>query len=169
MTEDRKPWILILPDATVQKYHDEDRPLPFEATPHKIKLELEKRLPEVRIELAADPEAVRRMIGEAPILSPGISQVPVSEHVMALALALARGIPRAIRQPLKHEWRIFCGEELRSKTCGIIMPNNAASTPHYYEYFADLVAENYRRAQTGRPFISEVAEGRQETLSGLHL
>ena len=39
----------------------------------------------------------------------------------------------------------------------IIMPNNAASTPHYYEYFADLVAENYRRAQTGRPFISEVA------------
>ncbi len=229
--------------------------------------------------------------------SPGISRVPVSEHVMALALALTRGIPRAIRQQLKHEWRIFSGEELRGKTCGIIglgeigsrvaqlakafgmrvigscrhpekhaaaadevysadqneqiirqadllvlacpltdetrrmmgrrqfqmmkptayfinisrgenvdetslvealrnheiagagldtfgpldpsrhklmealspkselwdlenviiMPNNAASTPHYYEYFADLVAENYRRAQTGRPFLSEVA------------
>lgn len=68
MTEDGKPWILILPDVTFQKYHDEDRPLPFEGTPHKITLELEKRLPEVRMDLAADSEAVRRMIGEAPIL-----------------------------------------------------------------------------------------------------
>ncbi len=40
----------------------------------------------------------------------------------------------------------------------IIMPNNAASTPHYHESFADLVAENYRRAQEGRSFLSEVVE-----------
>ena len=346
MTGDRQPPIMILPDVTFQKYHDEDRPLPFEARPHKIKVELQKRLPEVRIDLAADADAVRRMIVQAPILiadavtlemldaarqlqwvqfpgsgpdhffkisgtrpedfrkrnikvlnSPGISRIPVSEHVMALALALTRGIPRAIRQQLQHEWRIFPGEELRGKTCGIIglgeigsgvaglakafgmrvigscrhpekragaadevygtdrneqiireadllvlacpltdetrgmmgraqfqmmkrtayfinisrgenveetalvealkrheiagagldtfgpldpsrpklmealspkselwdldnviiMPNNAASTPHYYEYFADLVAENYHRAQNGQPFLSEVA------------
>ncbi len=345
MSGERNPSILILPDVTFQKYHDEGRPLPFEATPHKIKLELEKRLPEVRIDLAADQEAVRGLIGLAPILiadalpigtldaarnlgwvqfpgsgadhffklsgtrpddfrrrkikllnSPGISRIPVAEHVMALALALTRGIPRAIRQQFKHEWRIFCGEELYGKTCGIIglgeigsrvaqltkgfgmrvigscrhpdkhvgaadevfgpdgneqvireadllvltcplteetrgmmgprqfqmmkrtayfinvsrgenvdeaalvealknhaiagagldtfgpldpnrhklmealspkselwdlenviiMPNNAASTPHYYEYFADLVAENYRRAQAGLPFLSQV-------------
>ncbi len=345
MSEHPNPSILILPDVTFQKYHDEDKPLPFEATPQKIKQELEKRLPEVRIDLAADAEAVRRMLSTAPILiadklttdmldaakvlkwvqfpgsgpdhffklsgttpddfrkrnikvlnSPGISRVPVSEHVMALALALARGVHRAVRQQLRHEWRIFSGEELHGKTCGIIglgqigsrvaalakafgmrtigsdryperhggaadevysaaeneriireadvlvlscplteetrglmgrrqfqmmkptaffinisrgenvdekalvealkthqiagagvdtfgpldrsrhklmealspkselwdleniiiMPNNAASTPRYYEYFADMVAENYRRAQAGRPFLSEV-------------
>ena len=44
------PSILVLPDVTFQKYHDEDQPLPFEATPSKIKQELERRLPEVRID-----------------------------------------------------------------------------------------------------------------------
>jgi phosphoglycerate dehydrogenase-like enzyme len=340
------PAILILPDVNFQKYHDEDRPLPFEATPAKIKQELERRLPETRIALAEDAAGVARLIGEAAILiadrlpramldaaarlqwvqfpgsgpdhffkisgttpddfrrrnikvlnSPGISRIPVAEHVLALALALSRGVHQAIRQQLRHEWRIFCGQELRGKTCGIIglgeigsrvaelakafgmrvigsrrdptgdpgaadavygaednqriireadvlvlacpltpetrglmgkrqfgmmkptayfinisrgenvdeaalvealrsgqiagagldtfgpldpsrhklmealspasalwdldnviiMPNNAASTPRYYEYFADLVAENYRRARSGRPFISEVA------------
>jgi phosphoglycerate dehydrogenase-like enzyme len=346
MAKGSSPSILILPDVTFQKYHDEDRPLPFEATPAKIRQELERRLPEARIDLAEGTAAVARLIGEAPILiadrltvemlevakrlqwvqfpgsgpdhffkisgttpddfrrrkikvlnSPGISRVPVAEHVLALALALSRGVHRAILQQLRHEWRIFCGEELRGKTCGIIglgeigsrvaelarafgmrtigscrhperragaadavygaeeneriireadllvlacpltpetrglmgkrqfqimkptayfinisrgetvdeaslvnalktgliagagldtfgpldpsrhklmealsptselwdlgnviiTPNNAASTPHYYEYFADLVAENYRRAANGQPFISEVA------------
>jgi phosphoglycerate dehydrogenase-like enzyme len=346
MLEGGNPPIMILPDVTFQKYHDEDTPLPFEATPQKIKQELERRLPDVRIDLATDWGAARRMIGDAQILladrlsremldmagrltwvqfpgsgpdhffklagttpgdfkrrnirllnSPGISRGPVAEHVMALALALSRGIHRAVRQQIRHEWRIFCGEELRGKICGIIglgeigsrvaelakafgmrvigtsrhpdkhsgagdevyapaqndtiiseadilvlacplteetrglmgrrqfelmkrtalfinvsrgenvdegalvealknhqiagagldtfgpldtsshklmealsptselwdmenviiMPNNAASTPHYYEYFAEMVAENYRRAQAGRPFISEVA------------
>jgi len=346
MLEDGNPPIMILPDVTFQKYHDEGIPLPFEATPQKIKQELERRLPDVRIDLASDSDAVRRMIGDAQILladrlslerldtarrlrwvqfpgsgpdhffklsgttpndfkkrnikllnSPGISRGPVAEHVIALALALSRGIHRAVRQQIRHEWRIFCGEELRGKICGIIglgeigsrvaelakafgmrvigtcrhpdkhssagdevygpaqndkiiseadilvlacplteetrglmgrrqfelmkrtalfinvsrgenvdegalvealknqqiagagldtfgpldtsshklmealsptselwdiesviiTANNAASTPHYYEYFADMVAENYRRAQGGRPFISEVA------------
>lgn len=346
MVEDGNPPILILPDVKFQKYHDDDQPLPFEATADKIRQELETRLPGVRIDLPSDPDAVKRMMGEAQILladrltpemldsarrlkwvqfpgsgpdhffklsgttpedyrkrkirllnSPGISRGPVAEHVLGLALALSRGIHRAVRQQLRHEWRIFCGEELRGKTCGIIglgeigsrvaelakafgmrvigtrrhpetysgvgdavygsqqnerimreadilvlacplteetrgmmgrrqfqmmkptalfinisrgenvderslvealrnreiagagldtfgpldtsnhklmealspesklwdlenviiMPNNAASTPHYYEYFADIVAENYRRAQGGRPFICEVA------------
>jgi phosphoglycerate dehydrogenase-like enzyme len=39
----------------------------------------------------------------------------------------------------------------------MLMPNNAASTPRYFEYFADLVAENYGRALRGEPFISQVA------------
>jgi phosphoglycerate dehydrogenase-like enzyme len=229
--------------------------------------------------------------------SPGISRGPVAEHVMALALALNRGVHRAIRQQLRREWNIFSGDELRGKTCGIVglgaiggrvaelakafgmrvigtkrrpeayrgaadavygpegtdtvireadvlvlacpltettrgmmgrarfemmkptayfinisrgenvdeaalvdalrrgriagagldtfgpldptrhklqealsptselwdlenvivMPNNAASTPHYFEYFAEMVADNYRRAERGEPFISQVA------------
>jgi phosphoglycerate dehydrogenase-like enzyme len=340
------PGILILPNVTCEKYHDADRPLPFEATPRMVKRELERRLPGVAVDIAGTGDASRGELAEARIIlaqsltremldaarraewvqfpgsgpdhffkfsgttpedfrrrgvkllnSPGISRIPVAEQVMALALALVRGIPRALRQQGRREWRIFCTDELAGKTCGIIglgaigarvaelarafgmrvigtrrrpgadrlaadqvygpedtdlvvreadvlvlacpltpetrgmmdarrfalmkptayfinisrgenvdepalvealrrgtiagagldtfgpldvtdhklmealrptsglweldnvivMPNNAASTPRYFEYFADLVAENYRRAQRGEPFISQVA------------
>jgi len=340
------PGILILPDVTFEKYHDADRPLPFEATPRMVKRELETRLPGVSVEIAREWDASRPQLEVARIVlaqrltramldvakqaqwvqfpgsgpdhffkssgttpedfvargvkllnSPGISRVPVAEHVMALALALLRGIPRALRQQSRREWRIFSGDQLAGKTCGIIglgeigarvaelakafgmrvvgtkrrpgtyrgradevygpedtdrvvreadvlvlacpltpetrglmdrrrfglmkptayfinisrgenvdepalvealrrraiagagldtfgpldvtnhklmealaptselweldnviiMPNNAASTPRYFEYFADMVAENYRRGQRGEPFISQVA------------
>lgn len=341
-----QPPILILPNVTFQKYHDEDRPLPYEATPAKVRDELVKRLPDVEIQLPTDDEAAHARLSEAPIVlaerltremlggagrlawlqfpgsgadhffklsgltpddfrrrgvkvlnSPGISRIPVAEQVMALALALVRGVPQAMRQQMRREWRIFCADDLCGKTIGIIglgaigcrvaelakafgmrvigtrarperrpaavdelygpdqtdrvireadvlllacpltpatrgmmgrrqfalmkptayfinvsrgenvdepalvdalqtgkiagagldtfgpldlsnpklmealspasklwecanvilMPNNAASTHRYFEYFADLVAENYRRALRGEPFISQVA------------
>lgn len=52
--------------------------------------------------------------------SPGISRFPVAEHVMAMLLALGRGIPRALRQQLRHEWTIYTAREIRGKTLGII-------------------------------------------------
>ncbi|HSB56080.1 MAG TPA: D-2-hydroxyacid dehydrogenase [Gemmatimonadales bacterium] len=346
MRQTGKPPILILPNVTFQKYHDEDRPLPYEATPAKVRDELVRRLPDVEIQLAGDDAAARARLPEAPIIltermtpemlvsarrlawlqfpgsgpdhffklsgvpaeefrrrgitvlnSPGISRIPVAEQVMALALGLVRDLPRAFRQQLRREWRIYCADELCGKTFGIIgvgaigsrvaelakafgmrvigtrahpevrppavdqvygpdqtervireadilllacpltpgtrgmmgrrqfalmkptayfinvsrgenvdeealaealqtgkiagagldtfgpldrgdpklqealsptsrlwecanvivMPNNAASTPRYFEYFAELVAENYRRALLGEPFISQVA------------
>lgn len=346
MSQRTHPSILVLPNVTFQKYHDEDRPLPYEATPAKVRDELVKRLPDVEIRLPPDdgtaagllPEAeivlterfTRDMLAAAPRLSwlqfpgsgpdhffklsgltpddfrrrgvkvlnsPGISRIPVAEQVMALALALVRGVPRAFRQQQRREWSIFCADELHGKTMGIVglgaigcrvaelanafgmrvigtrarpavrpagvdelygadefervvreadilvlacpltpqtrgmmgrrqfalmkptayfinisrgenvdepalvdalqsgtiagagldtfgpldrsnpklmealapesklwecenaivMPNNAASTPRYFEYFADLVAENYGRGLRGEPFISQVA------------
>jgi phosphoglycerate dehydrogenase-like enzyme len=169
MTKDAKLDILILPEVDLQKYFDEDKPLPFEATPHMLKQALEHRLPGVVVEVATDCQEARRKIGRARILladrltldmleaathvewvqttctgadhffkpsgttpddlkkrritvlnSPGVSRVPTSEHVLALMLALSRGIHRATRQQMRHEWRIFCGSELCGKTCGII-------------------------------------------------
>jgi D-2-hydroxyacid dehydrogenase (NADP+) len=340
------PGILILPDLTFEKYHDRDRPLPFEATPQMVQREVRTRLPGVAVEVARAWDDSRDQIAAARIIlashltremldtarraewvqfsgsgpdhffkfsgttpedfrrrgikllnSPGISRIPVAEHVMALALALVRGIPRALEQQRRREWRIFSVDQLAGKTCGIIglgeigarvaelargvgmrvigtkrspdtyrgvadavygpeetdrvvreadvlvlacpltpetrglmdrrrfglmkptayfinisrgenvdeaalvdalrrraiagagldtfgpldvtdhklmealsptselweldnvviMPNNAASTPRYFEYFADMVAENYGRAQRGQPFISQVA------------
>ncbi len=346
MSQVSKPPILILPNVTFQKYHDEDRPLPYDATPAKVRDELAGRLPDVEIQFAADDAAARARLPEAPIVltermtpemvararrlawlqfpgsgsdhffklsgvaaeefrrrgikvlnSPGISRIPVAEQVMALALGLVRDLPRAFRQQMRREWRIYCADELCGKTFGIIglgaigsrvaelarafgmrvigtrahpgapppavdalygpehtervireadllllacpltpatrgmmgrrqfalmkptayfinvsrgenvdeealvealqtgkiagagldtfgpldpgnpklqealsptsrlwecenaivMPNNAASSHRYFEYFADLVAENYRRALRGEPFISQVA------------
>ena len=65
------------------------------------------------------PEDFRRR-GVQVLNSPGISRIPVAEQVMALALALARGVPRAIRQQRRREWRIFCTDELCGKTLGVI-------------------------------------------------
>ncbi len=340
------PPILILPNVTFAKYHDEERPLPYEATPAKVRDALAERLPDVEIRLPGDERAAEALLPGAPISlaerftadmlraaerlewlqfpgsgpdhffklsgvgpeefrrrgvkvlnSPGISRIPVAEQVMALALALVRGVPRALRQQARREWTIFCADELYGKTMGIIglgaigcrvaelakafgmrvigtrarpalrppavdevygpaegervireadvlllacpltpgtrgmmgrrqfalmkptayfinvsrgenvdesalvdalqsgtiagagldtfgpldrshpklmealspqsklwecenaivMPNNAASTHRYFEYFADLVAENYRRALRGEPFVSQVA------------
>jgi phosphoglycerate dehydrogenase-like enzyme len=346
MSQSIQPPILILPNVTFAKYHDEDRPLPYEATPAKVREELARRLPGVEIQLPADDLATHTLLARARVVlaerfthdmlaaaehlewlqfpgsgpdhffklsgldpedfrrrgvrvlnSPGISRIPVAEQVMALALALVRGVPRALRQQTRHQWTIFCADELYGKTMGIIglgaigcrvaelakafgmrvignrakpavrppavdevygpeqtekvireadilllacpltpetrgmmgrrqfslmkptayfinvsrgenvdeaalvdaleagtiagagldtfgpldrnnpklmealspgsrlwecenaivMPNNAASTHRYFEYFADLVAENYRRALRGEPFICQVA------------
>lgn len=346
MGQSIRPPILILPNVTFGKYHDEDRPLPYEATPAKVREELARRLPDVEIHLPADDLATHTLLPQARIVlaerftrdmlaaaeqlewlqfpgsgpdhffklsglsaedfkrrdvrvlnSPGISRIPVAEQVIALALALVRGVPRALRQQARREWRIFCADEVHGKTMGIIglgaigcrvaelakafgmrvigtrarpavrpsavdevygpeqtdkvireadilllacpltpetrgmmgrrqfsmmkptayfinvsrgenvdeaalvdalqagtiagagldtfgpldrsnpklmealspgsrlwecenaivMPNNAASTHRYFEYFADLVAENYRRALRGEPFLSQVA------------
>lgn len=169
MSRTCKPPILILPNVTFQKYYDEDRPLPYGATPAKVRDELMRRLPEVEIHLLADEEAERARLAEASILltermtrellatatrlawlqfpgsgadhffklsgmtpedfrsrgvkvlnSPGISRIPVAEQVMALALGLVRDLPRAFRQQMRREWRIYCADELCGKTFGII-------------------------------------------------
>lgn len=59
-------------------------------------------------------------LGVKVLNTPGISRYPVSEHVMAMILALTRGIPRAVRQQLRREWTIFTAGEIRGKTLGII-------------------------------------------------
>lgn len=169
MNQSIHPPILILPNVTFQKYHDEQRPLPYEATPAKVRDELAKRLPEVEILLPPDENTASRWLSEVPIVlaerltremlaaarrlawlqfpgsgpdhffklsgltpldfaargvkvlnSPGISRIPVAEQVMALALALVRGVPRAMRQQARREWSIFCADDLYGKTIGII-------------------------------------------------
>jgi phosphoglycerate dehydrogenase-like enzyme len=169
MSQSIHPPILILPNVTFGKYHDEDRPLPYEATPAKVREELAKRLPAVEILLPPDENTASQWLSEVPIVlaerltremlaaarrlawlqfpgsgpdhffklsglspedfrrrgvkvlnSPGISRIPVAEQVMALALALVRGVPRALRQQARRQWRIFCADELYGKTMGII-------------------------------------------------
>lgn len=161
--------ILILPEVDLQKYHDEDKPMPFEATPQMVKKALEIKLPTVTIEIAEDWIEAENKISSADIVltdrfpknllnkaknlkwihstttgidhffkpsgiepddlksrnimlinSPGVSRIPAAEHAMALMLSLSRGVHTAIRQQLKRQWRIFCADELSGKTCGII-------------------------------------------------
>lgn len=59
-------------------------------------------------------------IGVRVLNSPGISRYPVAEHVMAMMLALTRGVPRAVRQQVRREWTIFPVGEMRGKTVGIL-------------------------------------------------
>jgi phosphoglycerate dehydrogenase-like enzyme len=59
-------------------------------------------------------------LGIRVLNSPGVSRYPVSEHVLAMMLALARGVPRALRQQIKREWTIFPVDEMRGKTLGVL-------------------------------------------------
>lgn len=61
-----------------------------------------------------------KKLGVRVLNSPGISKFPVAEHVMAMLLALGRGVPRAVRQQARREWTIFPVGEIRGKTLGII-------------------------------------------------
>jgi phosphoglycerate dehydrogenase-like enzyme len=49
----------------------------------------------------------------------GIHVAPVSEAALAAMLALARGLPRAIRAQDERQWRRFPAQLLRDKTVGI--------------------------------------------------
>lgn len=66
-----------------------------------------------------DPAGFRKL-GVKVVNTPGVSRYPVSEHVLAMILALARGVPRAVRQQSRREWTIFPVSEVRGKTLGII-------------------------------------------------
>ena len=50
----------------------------------------------------------------------GVHANPIAEHVLALALAFERRLPRAIEQQRDHEWRRFPAGELRGSTLGIV-------------------------------------------------
>lgn len=50
----------------------------------------------------------------------GIHGIPVSEHVLAMMLALTRGLHQTIRQQEKHLWRRVSCDEIHEKTVGII-------------------------------------------------
>ncbi|WP_157983848.1 NAD(P)-dependent oxidoreductase [Nesterenkonia muleiensis] len=58
--------------------------------------------------------------GVEVINSPGVNSVATAEHVIAMALALVRGVPRAVRQQDEGRWCTFSAVELRGKTLGII-------------------------------------------------
>src|SRR5690242_3014137 len=66
-----------------------------------------------------DPAGFKKR-GVKVLNTPGVSRYPVSEHVMAMILALGRGVPRAVRQQARREWTIFPVGEIRNKTLGII-------------------------------------------------
>jgi len=62
-------------------------------------------------------------LGERGIIfsnSTGVNSVVVSEQAMALMLMLSRQMLRAMRQQMRHEWDIFCADELCGRTVGII-------------------------------------------------
>ena len=75
--------ILILPEVDLQKYHDEDKPLPYEATPFMLKQELEKRLPNAVVKIAQNFEEAKNHISTAQII-------------------LADRLPKAIRADLSR-------------------------------------------------------------------
>ena len=50
----------------------------------------------------------------------GVHADPIAEHVLALALAFERRLPRAIEQGRDREWRRFPAGELRGSTVGIV-------------------------------------------------
>ena len=50
----------------------------------------------------------------------GVHANPVAEHVLALALAFERRLPRAIEQQRAHEWRRYAPGELRGRTMGVV-------------------------------------------------
>ncbi|MEF8842982.1 MAG: D-2-hydroxyacid dehydrogenase [Haloarculaceae archaeon] len=50
----------------------------------------------------------------------GVHANPIAEHVLALALAFERRLPRAIEQQRDGEWRRFPAGELRASTLGVV-------------------------------------------------
>jgi len=50
----------------------------------------------------------------------GVHANPIAEHVLALALAFERRLPRAIEQQRDREWRRFPAGELRGSTLGVV-------------------------------------------------
>jgi phosphoglycerate dehydrogenase-like enzyme len=50
----------------------------------------------------------------------GVHANPIAEHVLALALAFERRLPRAIEQQRDGEWRRFPAGELRGSTLGVV-------------------------------------------------
>jgi phosphoglycerate dehydrogenase-like enzyme len=50
----------------------------------------------------------------------GVHADPIAEHVLALALAFERRLPRAIEQGRDREWRRFPAGELRGSTVGVV-------------------------------------------------
>jgi phosphoglycerate dehydrogenase-like enzyme len=50
----------------------------------------------------------------------GVHANPIAEHVLALALAFERRLPRAMEQQRDHEWRRFPAGELRGSTLGVV-------------------------------------------------
>ncbi len=50
----------------------------------------------------------------------GVHANPIAEHVLALALAFERRLPRAMEQQRDREWRRFPAGELRGRTLGVV-------------------------------------------------
>jgi len=50
----------------------------------------------------------------------GVHANPIAEHVLAMALAFERRLPRAIEQGRDREWRRFPAGELRGSTVGVV-------------------------------------------------
>jgi phosphoglycerate dehydrogenase-like enzyme len=50
----------------------------------------------------------------------GVHSVPIGEYVMGVMLALAKGLPGAMRAQTERAWRPYLAEELHGKTVGIV-------------------------------------------------
>ena len=50
----------------------------------------------------------------------GIHAVPISEYVIGAMLALAKGLPRALRSQQERIWRPYWPDELEEKTVGVL-------------------------------------------------
>lgn len=50
----------------------------------------------------------------------GVTRHVIGEHVFAMILAISRGVPRAVLQKQRRDWKIYMGAELNGATLGVI-------------------------------------------------
>ena len=70
------------------------------------------------VERLLDSELVRD--GVTITTATGIHAIPIGEYVMGVMLAIAKGLPGAMRAQGESTWRPFLAEELHGKTVGIV-------------------------------------------------
>ena len=87
----------------------------------------------------------------------GIYAIPIADHVLAFMLCFSRGFPRYLRSQLDHKWERDGGDELASKTLGIIgLGGIGAEVARRAKAFDMRVIAIRRRPDRPSPFADEV-------------
>jgi phosphoglycerate dehydrogenase-like enzyme len=99
----------------------------------------------------------------------GVHAIPISEHILALMLALSRDIPFSLRQQTKRQWKRrgrVC--ELEGSTLGIIgLGKIGEKTAEKAKALKMRVLANRRNPERSSPYIDRMygTEGLEELLS----
>jgi len=84
----------------------------------------------------------------------GIHAVPVGEFVLGIMLAFAKGLHKAVRGQMEHEWLSYLPSELQGKTAGILgMGAIGSQIARYAKAFGMRVIATRRSAE--RPLAGE--------------